>query len=133
MKRVLWWLLAGSRGGANRADILFRLKERPFNAHQLADACGLDYKTVRHHLRVLEDNQCIAASGKDQYGAMYFLTAQMEQNWPVLEEIWSKIRPAGATHPTPSHAGGGSSGPPAGGPGVASQTEPPEKGRGETR
>jgi DNA-binding transcriptional ArsR family regulator len=96
VQRVLWWLLAGSRGGSNRADILLRLKERPYNAHQLAQACGLDYKTIRHHLRVLEDNQCIASSGKDQYGAMYFLTGQMEQNWKLFEEIWAKVRPAPA-------------------------------------
>lgn len=91
-KRVLWWLLAGSRGGENRARILLKLKERPYNAHQLADAAGLDYKTVRHHLRVLEENQCVAPSGKDQYGAMYFLTAGLEQAWPTFEEIWAQVK-----------------------------------------
>jgi DNA-binding transcriptional ArsR family regulator len=107
LKRVLWWLLAGSRGGANRAQLLLRLKERPYNAHQLAEATRLDYKTVRHHLKILEENQVVTSSAKAQasarddalreptrqYGEMYFLKAAMEQNWGVFEEIWTKVRP----------------------------------------
>jgi DNA-binding transcriptional ArsR family regulator len=108
VKRLLWWLLAGSRGGRNRADILARLKDRPYNAHQLSEALGLDYKTIRHHLKILEENQCIASSGKDQYGAMYFLTGQMEQNWPIFEEILAKIAPD-STKRSPATASGAES------------------------
>ena len=56
MKKILWWLIAGTKGGINRARILSLLNERPYNAHQLAEKLDLDYKTVRHHIKVLEDN-----------------------------------------------------------------------------
>jgi DNA-binding transcriptional ArsR family regulator len=98
MKRLLWWLIAGSRGGVHRGQILLALKERPFNANQLSEMLSLDYKTIRHHLKVLEENHVITAggpaggggSGDRKYGAMYFLTVAMEQGWKDFEEVWSK-------------------------------------------
>ncbi len=53
MEAALWYVLSGTRGGANRARILRALDERPRNANQLAEDLDLDYKTVRHHLEVL--------------------------------------------------------------------------------
>ena len=90
MKKLLWWLIAGSKGGVNRARIIKVLKDRPYNANQLAEALELDYKTVRHHLEVLEKNSVIISKG-DGYGAIYFLTTDMEENFSVFEEIWSQI------------------------------------------
>lgn len=92
MKRLLWWLIAGSRGGANRAQMIRALKERPYNAHQLAEAMHLDYKTVRHHLKVLADNSVVVLSGKEQYGAMYFLSPQMEQNYQDFLDILAQVK-----------------------------------------
>ncbi len=93
MKRLLWWLLAGSKGGINRANIIKLIHERPYNANQLAEKLKLDYKTVRHHLKVLEDNNVITSSspGGKKYGAMYFLSTSMDMNYDVFEEIWVKI------------------------------------------
>lgn len=90
MKRLLWWLIAGTKGGINRAKIIVALKERPYNANQLAEVYDLDYKTVRHHIDVLLDNKIITTSG-EKYGAMYFLSKSMEENYEVFEEIWNKI------------------------------------------
>lgn len=105
MKRLLWWLLAGSRGGENRGRILLALRELPRNAHQLSEGLGLDYKTVRHHLKVLQENGVVAASGPDQYGAVYLLTPAMEAAMPVFDEIWARI---GAKAKGPQGQGGGS-------------------------
>ncbi len=91
MKRLLWYLLGGTRGGANRAEILRILRERPSNANQLAERMMVDYKTIQHHLRVLEENGLVAPSEKGAYGAVLFLTAKTEEAMPILEEIWSKI------------------------------------------
>lgn len=95
MRRLLWWLVAGSRGGSNRVEILRALKERPYNAHQLSEALGLDYKTVRHHLKVLQENQVVVPSGKDQYGAMWFLSPQMEQHYADFLDILAQVNPDG--------------------------------------
>ena len=90
LKGMLWYLFAGSRGGENRARIVMALKERPYNANQLAQLLDLDYKTVRHHLDVLVENRIVVLF-KEEYGAMYFLSEFMEQNFDSLKEIWVKI------------------------------------------
>jgi len=90
MKRMLWWLIAGTKGGVNRARIINMLNERPYNANQLSEVVNLDYKTVRHHLKVLSENNIIVSSGSG-YGEMYFLTSIMEKNYALFEEIWEKI------------------------------------------
>ena len=91
LKRLLWYLLGGTRGGPSRAAILKTLRERPLNANQLAETLSVDYKTIQHHLRVLEENGLVAPTEKGAYGAMIFLTPKMEEAFPFLEEIWSKI------------------------------------------
>ena len=95
MKRVIWWLIVGTRGGVNRARIIRALNERPSNANQLTELLGLDYKTVRHHLKVLQDNKIITAAG-DRYGTVYFLSSCMEKNYEVfkdhLDKMWDKFK-----------------------------------------
>lgn len=86
MEGVLWYALAGTRGGANRARILRALEKRPRNANQLAEDLDLDYKTVRHHLDVLMDNDIVRNSG-DDYGAVYLPTEQADEHWDTVEEI----------------------------------------------
>ncbi len=90
MKKLLWWLIAGMKGGINRARIIKTLNERPYNANQLSEELDLDYKTVRHHIKVLEQNNIIKSTG-EKYGKMYFLTDKMEQNYDIFNEIWEQI------------------------------------------
>lgn len=90
MEAVLWHVLTGTRGGPNRVRILRALEERPRNANQLADDLELDYKTVRHHLDVLQENSVIESSG-DDYGAIYLPTQQARDHWPVIQEIIDKV------------------------------------------
>lgn len=90
MKRLLWWLIAGSRGGESRARIISTLVDQPSNANQLAEILKMDYKTIRHHLGVLKDNRIIVQQG-DKYGAVYFLSVEMEENYGLFKEIWDKI------------------------------------------
>ncbi|HMK54550.1 MAG TPA: winged helix-turn-helix domain-containing protein [Methanobacteriaceae archaeon] len=90
MRKLLWWLIAGSTGGPNRAKIIIALHERPANAHQLSDKLELNYKTVRHHLKVLADNNIITSTGK-KYGELYFLSDRMESEYETFQDIWSEI------------------------------------------
>lgn len=91
MKRLLWHLIAGTKGGFNRARIIKCLQQRPYNANRIAENLNLDYKTVRHHLKVLKENNIIVSSG-DKYGVVYFLSNDMEKNLPIFEEIWENIK-----------------------------------------
>jgi DNA-binding transcriptional ArsR family regulator len=90
IRRLLWWMLAGSSGGQNRGRIIMLLRARPSNAHQMAKELGLDYKTVRHHIDVMMENQMLSARGEG-YGRMYFLSPMLETNFLAFEEIWGQI------------------------------------------
>jgi DNA-binding transcriptional ArsR family regulator len=90
MEAVLWYVLTGTRGGKNRARILRALDERPRNANQLAEDLDLDYKTVRHHLDVLMDNDILTNSG-DDYGAVYLPTDRARANWETVEDVLAEV------------------------------------------
>lgn len=90
MKKILWWLIAGTKGGRTRSRIIESLSNEPANANQLTEKLGYDYKTIRHHLDVLQDNKIITQRG-DKYGAIFFLTDEMENNYDKFLEIKKKI------------------------------------------
>lgn len=90
LKYVLGWLIAGTRGGVTRAKIIEALRENPQNANQLANTLGMDYRTIRHHLKLLQKNRIITSAG-DGYGTTYFLTVEMEENYAIFEEILNKL------------------------------------------
>jgi len=90
MKRLLWWLLAGSVGGVNRGRLLDELFRSPCNANELSKLLVLDYKTIRHHLTVLEKNRLITSTGTG-YGRIYFPSDLLEANKTLFQEIWGQI------------------------------------------
>jgi len=90
LKRVLWYVLGGSRGGENRAKIIVELKVRPMNMNQLAEKLTLDYRTITHHIGILASNSLISSHG-EKYGAMYFLAPRLEASFGVFEEICSTL------------------------------------------
>ena len=91
LRRLLWYLLGGTRGGPMRAEIIKTLQQRPCNAHQLSEALRVDYKTIQHHVRILDENGLVVSSKKGAYGAVLLLTPKMEEALPILDEIWSRI------------------------------------------
>jgi DNA-binding transcriptional ArsR family regulator len=93
-KRLLWWLIAGTRGGVNRARIINLLYERPYNANQLASLLNLDYKTVRHHIEFLMKHDVLVQQGEG-YGSVFFLSTEIDANFESFEEIWAQIGKSG--------------------------------------
>lgn len=67
------------------------MKQAPGNANQLAERLGVDYKTIRHHLKVLQDNGLAAYAGEGGYAATYFVSPSLEENYATFQEIWSQI------------------------------------------
>lgn len=89
-KRLLWFLFAGSRGGENRIRIIDLLKDQPYNMNQLAEALGLDYKAVQHHVGVLEKNNMVTRAG-EKYGVLYFISNYLEANVEAFNEVRAAI------------------------------------------
>lgn len=90
LKRRLWHLVVGTRGGIKRAEIIHLLSRRPYNAHELARLLGVDYKTARHHLKVLVENGILVTSA-DSYGTLYFWSAQLQADAEAWREIWESV------------------------------------------
>ena len=91
MKNLLWYLIAGTRGGETRGRIIELLNANPCNANKIAEMLKLDYKTIRHHLGVLEKNNVITAVNKGNYGAVYFLSEIMKSDLSAFNEIWARF------------------------------------------
>lgn len=89
-RRLLWFLFAGSRGGENRIRIINLLKQQPYNMNQLAEAMGVDYKAVQHHIKVLEKSNMVTRQG-EKYGVLYFISNYLEHNIAAFEEVNAAI------------------------------------------
>ena len=91
-KRLLWYVLAGSRGGPNRGRIINLLRKEPYNVNRLAVALKVHYRVAEHHIRALERNRLVSSAG-EKYGKLYFLSPEMEAHLHVFDEIWRQIQP----------------------------------------
>ena len=91
-KRLLWYVLAGSRGGPNRGRIINLLRREPYNINKLAEALQVHYKVAEHHIRALEKNYLVSSAG-EKYGKLYFLSPEMEAHLPLFDEIWAQNSP----------------------------------------
>lgn len=91
LKRLLWYILAGTRGGLMRIRIIELIKDRPYNANQMKEELKVDYKTIQHHLKVLVENRILTTSEEKKYGSVYFLSPMVEKNEHIIEEIRKKL------------------------------------------
>ena len=88
-QQVLFWLIAGSKGGTNRARILFALEKEPMNSNVLSKKVKLDYKTTQHHINLLLENHLIVRTG-DKYGQIFFISPQLKDNWSLFKKLFEK-------------------------------------------
>ncbi len=86
LRRLLWYLLGGTRGGENRAKIIYELKNRPSNLNQLAKRLGVEYRSIQHHIEVLKKNSLVTSQG-ERYGLTYFLNPWLESHYDLFLEI----------------------------------------------
>ena len=64
--------------------------EAPMNTNQLRKTLDLDFRTVKHHLEVLENNDLITPMGS-HYGKMYFASEKLMENMEAFEEVWTGV------------------------------------------
>ena len=58
--------------------------------NQLAEAMGVDYKAVQHHIGVLEKNNMVTKTG-EKYGVLYFISNYLEVNIKAFNEVKAAI------------------------------------------
>ncbi len=80
------WLLVESRGGGPpiRSKILLLLRERPTNINRIAKELNMDYKTIKHHLELLEKNGLVQRLGLKYGGDVYFINDNAYKHWDEL-------------------------------------------------
>ena len=88
--RLLWLHFAGTRGGDNRIKILDLIIKKPLNINKISEELQLDYKTIQHHIRILEKSNLITTMG-DKYGILYFISNYLEKNIESYYNIKKKI------------------------------------------
>jgi predicted transcriptional regulator len=91
MKLMLWWLILGTRGGLNRAKIIKKLKDQPYNSNQLAEELNVNYRTITHHIKILENSNVVSSFG-EKYGKMYFLSDEMKKDYAEFEDVWEQLK-----------------------------------------
>ncbi len=91
VKRVFWYIFGGMRGGPTRIKVVKLLLAKPANMNQIKTELKLDYKTVQHHIKALEENRIIVSEEK-KYGTMYFPSSLLQQNIQIFNEIAEKLR-----------------------------------------
>lgn len=89
-RRLLWFLIGGSRGGENRVKILVAIRKRPRNLNQLAKSIGVDYRSVQHHMAILQKNNLVQSSG-ERYGVMYSLHPWLELHFETFRQVCTEI------------------------------------------
>ena len=90
VKRLLWFVFAGTRGGVTRLKLIKILKKTPLNSNQLSLEMKLDYKTIQHHIKFLLKNNIIEKMG-EKYNVIYFLSTFLEINIESLDEVILKL------------------------------------------
>jgi predicted ArsR family transcriptional regulator len=85
-RSLMWYVLFGTRGGPNRRRILDELLRSPANAHQLSESLALDYRTVRHHLRLLEKSGAVTRPVGEAYASPYEIAASTAAYLETVEE-----------------------------------------------
>ena len=96
---LMWYLLYGTRGGPNRRRLLEALDRSPANAHQLAALLSLDYRTVRHHLRLLERNGAVTRPVGDAYATPYEISGAASAYLERIATSPDRSRPSGRAIP----------------------------------
>ncbi|MBI4162640.1 MAG: ArsR family transcriptional regulator [Candidatus Aenigmarchaeota archaeon] len=86
LKRTLMLNIAGTRGGLVRLRILLLIKDRPHNTNELSRMLSMDYKSVQHHMRLLEKASLIMSS-KKTYDNEYKLSTLLEANIDILKDL----------------------------------------------
>ncbi len=66
------------------------LLEEPMNTNKLRKTLDLDFRTVKHHLEIMENNDLVSSMGAN-YGKMYFASEKLMDNMELFNEVWTGV------------------------------------------
>ena len=90
LRRLLWFLLGGKRGGENRARIIQTLTNSAEKFESTCQRSDLQYKAVQHHIRVLVTSALLVSSG-ERYGTVYMLSPWFEHHIEIFDQVCGKV------------------------------------------
>lgn len=83
-------VFTGMSGRYTRMRILCAITEEPMNTRELSQRLDLDYKTIKHNIKVLESNNLIVREGEG-YGDIFFPSDIISSNLPTLYKVIRKV------------------------------------------
>jgi len=90
MKRLFSSVFTGMSGRYTRIKMVCAITEEPMNALELSQKLDLDYKTIKHNIKVLESNNLIDREGEG-YGDLFFPSELLSSNLPTLYKVIRKV------------------------------------------
>ena len=83
-------VFTGMGGRYTRLRIICAITEEPINTLEHSKKLNLDYKTIKHNIKVLEKNNLIVRMGEG-YGDMFFISEIIPSNLPTLYAVIRKV------------------------------------------
>jgi len=90
MNDVFSAVFTGMGGRYTRMRIICAITENPMNMFELSKKLELDYKTVKHSIKVLEKNSLITRDGEG-YGDTFFPADKILLHLPTLYAVIRKV------------------------------------------
>jgi len=90
MNELFSSVFTGMGGRYTRLRIICAITEDPMNTLELSEKLNLDYKTIKHNIKVLEKNNLIVREGEG-YGDIFFPSEIIPSNLPTLYHVIRKV------------------------------------------
>lgn len=90
LKQLFSSVFTGMSGRYTRMRIICAITEEPMNTREISKKLELDYKTIQHNIKVLENNNLIVREGAG-YGDMFFPSDLLSLNLPTLYKVIRKV------------------------------------------
>ncbi|MCC7553770.1 MAG: winged helix-turn-helix domain-containing protein [Methanobacteriaceae archaeon] len=91
MDKLFISMFLSERGGKTRQKIVIKLLKRPYNANQLSKKINMQYRTIKHHLNILLEENIIEKENK-KYGALYSISYKMKRDEKNFEKFKKQIQ-----------------------------------------
>ena len=90
MNKLFSSVFTGMSGRYTRMRIICAITEEPMNTLELSKKLEMDYKTIQHNIKVLENNGLIDREGEG-YGDLFFASDLISSNLQTLYKVIRRV------------------------------------------